>query len=60
MLLISQRLLPGFIIDENETHIAFLTIGPVSQGHTLVLPKKNISDYIFDLEDAAYSELQCS
>ena len=54
---ISQRLLPGFIIDENETHIAFLTIGPLSQGHTLVLPKKNISDYIFDLEDQSYSEL---
>ncbi len=54
---ISQRLLPGFIIDENETHIAFLTIGPLSQGHTLVVPKKNISDYIFDLEDQSYSEL---
>jgi len=42
---ISQRLLPGFIIDENDTHIAFLTIGPLATGHTLVVPKSNISDY---------------
>lgn len=54
---ISQRLLPGFIIDENDTHIAFLTIGPLSQGHTLVLPKKNISDYIFSMDDDAYTQL---
>lgn len=54
---ISQRLLPGFIIDENETHIAFLTIGPLAIGHTLVVPKSNISDYLFGLNDQAYTEL---
>lgn len=54
---ISQRLLPGFIIDENDTHIAFLTIGPLSQGHTLVVPKKNISDYLFSMDDSDYTQL---
>ena len=54
---ISQRLLPGFIIDENDTHIAFLTIGPVSKGHTLVLPKKNINDYLFNMDDSEYTQL---
>jgi|GEM_PF-1631654 histidine triad (HIT) family protein len=54
---ISQRLLPGLIIDENDTHIAFLTIGPLAKGHTLVVPKSNISDYLFSLEDKAYTEL---
>ena len=54
---ISQRLLPGFIIDENDTHISFLTIGPVSKGHTLVLPKKNINDYLFNMDDSEYTQL---
>jgi len=54
---ISQRLLPGFIIEENDTHIAFLTIGPVSKGHTLVLPKKNINDYLFNIDDSEYTQL---
>ena len=54
---ISQRLLPGFIIEENDTHIAFLTIGPLAAGHTLVVPKSNISDYLFSLNDQAYMDL---
>ena len=54
---ISQRLLPGFIIEENDTHIAFLTIGPLAAGHTLVVLKSNISDYLFSLNDQAYTDL---
>ncbi len=54
---ISQRLIPGFIIDENDTHIAFLTIGPLATGHTIVVPKSNISDYLFSLNDQAYTDL---
>lgn len=42
--------IPSFKIAEDEKHIAFLDINPLTKGHTLVVPKKEV-DYIFDLED---------
>lgn len=54
---ISQRLIPGFIIDETPAHIAFLTIGPIAKAHTLVVPKKNLSDNLFKLSDQDYCDL---
>lgn len=42
--------LPCYKVAENESHIAFLDINPVAEGHTLVIPKKEI-DYLFDLPD---------
>ena len=42
--------IPCYKIAENNQFIAFLDILPVSQGHTLIVPKKEI-DYIFDLPD---------
>ena len=54
---IADRKLPGHIVWEDETHIAFLTIGPIAEGHTLVVPKKNLGDDLFDLSDAEYQEL---
>lgn len=42
--------IPCHKIAENEHYLAFLDIFPVSKGHTLVIPKKEI-DYIFDLDD---------
>ena len=40
--------IPCYKIAENELFIAFLDILPVTKGHALVVPKKEI-DYIFDL-----------
>jgi histidine triad (HIT) family protein len=40
----------SFIIEEDEFHLAFLDVNPLKEGHTLVIPKKEI-DYIFDIED---------
>ena len=37
-------------IAENDEFFAFLDINPVSKGHTLVIPKKEI-DYFFDIDD---------
>lgn len=54
---IAQRELPGHIVREDETFIAFLTIGPLADGHTLVIPKKNRWDYIFDLDSDQYTAL---
>ncbi len=37
-------------IAEDENFIAFLDVMSLAEGHTLVIPKKEI-DYIFDLDD---------
>lgn len=54
---IARRELPGYIVWENKTHIAFLTIEPLAPGHTLVVPKVNPGDNIFHLTDEQYHEL---
>ncbi|WP_151088820.1 nuclease A inhibitor family protein [Hymenobacter baengnokdamensis] len=40
--------LPAYKVAEDADHLAFLDITPLVEGHTLVIPKKEI-DYIFDL-----------
>ena len=42
--------IPSYKIAENDQFYAFLDINPLSKGHTLVIPKREV-DYIFDLED---------
>lgn len=42
--------IPAAKVWENETYLAFLSIAPINQGHTLLIPKKH-TDYIFDLAD---------
>lgn len=53
---IINRDIPGYIVAEDENHIAFLDINPVALGHTLVVPKTEV-DYIFDLEENQYQAL---
>lgn len=53
---ILQREIPGHIVAENESCCAFLDVNPLTRGHTLVVPKKEI-DRFFDLDDALYQEL---
>ena len=53
---IINREIPAYIIAENEKLIAFLDAFPVQEGHTLVVPKKEIDDY-FDLTDEEISEI---
>jgi histidine triad (HIT) family protein len=43
--------IPCYKIAENNHHIAFLDINPIAEGHTLIVPKKEI-DYLFDLPDS--------
>jgi len=54
---IINREIPAYIVGEDDRHIAFLDINPLVVGHTLVVPKQEI-DYLFDLDQQAYSELQ--
>ena len=42
--------IPCHKIDESNDYLAFLDISPLTEGHTLVIPKKEV-DYIFDMED---------
>jgi histidine triad (HIT) family protein len=49
--------IPAYKVAENDKFLAFLDINPLAQGHTLVIPKKEI-DYIFDMDDEWYSEFQ--
>lgn len=54
---ICDRELPGQIIWEDDQFCAFLSIGPLKPGHTLVVPKKNLGDYIFELSEDDYQAL---
>jgi histidine triad (HIT) family protein len=54
---IINREIPAYIVAEDDRHIAFLDINPLVSGHTLVVPKQEI-DYLFDLDQQAYTELQ--
>ena len=42
--------IPCHKIAEDDNYLAFLDIMPLADGHTLVIPKKEV-DYIFDLDD---------
>jgi len=48
--------IPCYKIAEDENYFAFLDINPLAEGHTLVIPKKEV-DYIFDLDEETYSGL---
>ncbi|MFN8153793.1 MAG: HIT family protein [Bacteroidia bacterium] len=48
--------IPCHKIAETEEFLAFLDIMPLVEGHTLVIPKKEV-DYIFDLEDDFFKRL---
>jgi histidine triad (HIT) family protein len=42
--------IPCFKVAEDDRHFAFLDINPLTKGHTLVIPKREV-DYIYDLSD---------
>lgn len=48
--------IPCYKIAENEHYFAFLDISPLTPGHTLVIPKREV-DYLYDLEDAEIAEI---
>jgi histidine triad (HIT) family protein len=48
--------IPCYKVAEDHNFLAFLDINPLSEGHTLVIPKIE-TDYIFDLEDKLFTDL---
>lgn len=45
--------IPAYKIYEDDKIIAILDVHPVKEGHTLVIPKKQI-DHLWDLDDEDY------
>ena len=48
--------IPSYKIAETENCLAFLDVFPLQEGHTLVIPKKEVN-YLFDLPEELYAEL---
>jgi len=48
--------IPSHKIYEDEHVFAFLDIHPVTPGHTLVIPKKQV-EFVWDLDDDEYQHL---
>ena len=48
--------IPSYKIAEDNDFYAFLDINPLTKGHTLVVPKKEV-DYIFDLDDRTLADM---
>ena len=48
--------IPSYKVAEDADYLAFLDIFPLSAGHVLVIPKKEV-DYLFDLNEETYSGL---
>ncbi|MCM1519647.1 MAG: HIT family protein [Lachnoclostridium sp.] len=48
--------IPSYKVAADDKHYAFLDINPVAPGHTLVIPRREVS-YLFELSDEEYLEL---
>ena len=53
---IIQGDIPSYKIAENDDYIAILDAFPLVEGHTLIIPKKEV-DKIWDLDKATYAGL---
>lgn len=54
---IAEGEIPSFKVAESEDFYAFLDINPLAEGHTLVIPRKTETDYIFNLDADTYAGL---
>ncbi|MDE7133742.1 MAG: HIT family protein, partial [Rikenellaceae bacterium] len=48
--------IPCYKVAEDDEFFAFLDINPLAEGHTLVIPKREV-DYYFDLTDGEISRI---
>lgn len=51
--------IPSHKIYEDEHTYAFLDIHPITPGHTLVIPKRQV-EFVWDLDEIDYQALQAS
>jgi histidine triad (HIT) family protein len=50
---IANKDIAAHIVAETTEFMAFLDVNPLTMGHVLVIPKKEI-DYIFDMDEESY------
>ncbi|PIZ55897.1 HIT family protein [Candidatus Uhrbacteria bacterium CG_4_10_14_0_2_um_filter_41_7] len=50
--------IPAHKIYEDDETLAFLDIGPVSEGHTLIIPKEHATDLTAGSEESALAIMQ--
>ncbi len=48
---------PSHKVWESDTHLAFLSIFPNTEGVTVVIPKEHYGSYAFDMPDEALADL---
>jgi histidine triad (HIT) family protein len=48
--------IPCYKVAEDDRFLAFLDIGPLAKGHTLVIPKQEV-DYLFSMDNELYRDL---
>jgi histidine triad (HIT) family protein len=48
--------IPCYKVAEDDRFFAFLDIGPLAKGHTLVIPKQEV-DYLFSMDNELYRDL---
>jgi histidine triad (HIT) family protein len=48
--------IPAYKVAEDDNHLAFLDIFPLTKGHVLVIPKQE-TDYLFELASEEYLAL---
>jgi len=56
---IVKKELPSALIYEDETTLAFLSIGPATKGHALVIPKKHY-EVLGDIPEEVLGKLMAS
>lgn len=49
--------IPSYKVWEDDKHLAFLTPFGNTPGNTVVIPKQNPGDYVFDVDDAVVADL---
>jgi histidine triad (HIT) family protein len=54
--MIINRELPGRFVYEDDDVVAFLTIEPMTQGHTLVVPREELDNWQ-DVDPAAFNHV---
>lgn len=55
--LIMAKKIPSWIVWEDDKHLAFLTPFPNTPGMTVVIPKANPGDNVFEIDNVVYHEL---
>lgn len=53
---IINREIPGRFVYEDDDVVAFLTIEPMTQGHTLVVPRQELDNWQ-DIDSAAFTQV---